>query len=55
MNHFQCALNAPPLTYSFLSSSFLDAVPTAELEPISDTYVQSDEVKKQTSPAKSSS
>ncbi len=24
--------------------SFLDAVPTAELEPITDTYVQADEV-----------
>lgn len=24
--------------------SFLDAVPTAELEPITETYVQSDEV-----------
>ena len=24
--------------------SFLDAIPTAELEPITETYVQSDEV-----------
>lgn len=26
------------------SQSFLEAVPTAELEPITETYVQSDEV-----------
>src|SRR4051812_17289290 len=27
-----------------LSASFLDAVPTAELEPITETYIQADEV-----------
>jgi hypothetical protein len=32
------------------SPSFLDAVPTAELEPISETYVQADEASR---PAKS--
>lgn len=37
-NEFHAQL--PPLS----CNSFLDAVPTAELEPISDTYVQSDEV-----------
>lgn len=35
-----------PLGYKLTSNviRFLDAVPTAELEPFSDTYVQSDEV-----------
>lgn len=32
------------LTIIFVRS-FLDAVPTAELEPITETYVQSDEVR----------
>lgn len=34
-----------PLFSSSDNHSFLDAVPTAELEPISETYVQSDEVR----------
>ena len=29
---------------SIISGRFIEAVPTAELEPITETYVQSDEV-----------
>jgi hypothetical protein len=48
---FQYSAGAQVLPYSFFAStfwlrksSFLDAVPTAELEPITETYVQADEV-----------
>jgi len=34
-------------TWSYLSFSFLTAVPTAELEPITESYVQADEVRQQ--------
>lgn len=37
-------LNAP-LTSACPLPSFLDATPTAELEPITENYVQSDEVR----------
>ena len=35
---------------STVRSSFINAIPTAELEPITETYVQGDEVRGSTTP-----
>jgi hypothetical protein len=42
LNILACRLYAS--TFWLIKLSFLEAVPTAELEPITETYVQADEV-----------